>query len=155
MKPSTSQSLHPSPAPGRHGDTYPQDTGSQSGAARSFLPQAARETGFVGRYRYWEGRSGRRFLFTRIDRPAAGEYEGAVLLATLDGEVIWAGDTAELATADVLSVLPADTVWYLHLLASTRTRRREIVADLLPAPQLSLQLTGKAGEPATDLPRAA
>ncbi len=129
--------------------------GRAPSANRSFVPHAARDTGLIGRYRYWQGRSGRRFLFTRIDRPAPQEYDGAVLLAILDGEVVWAGDTAELSTADALTVLPADTVWYLHLLASTRSRRREIIGDLLPAPQLSLQFDDHGDDACQPLPHAA
>jgi len=124
-------------------------------SARSFVPHAAREAGLVGRYRYWQGRSGKRFLFTKIPRPAADEFDGAVLLATLDGEVIWAGDTSDQATTDTIAVMPDDAVWFLHLLASAKSRRREIVADLLPAPQLSLGLDSSWDETARSLAKAA
>ena len=122
---------------------------------RSFVPHAAREAGLVGRYRYWQGRSGKRFLFTKIARPAPDEFNGAVLMATLDGEVIWAGDTSDRATADAVAVMPDDAVWFLHLLASAKSRRREIVADLLPAPQLSLGFESDWDETARSLARAA
>lgn len=98
---------------------------------RSFIPQSAREAGLPARYRYWTGRSGSRYLFTRTDPGSLEDFRGAVLLAVRFGQVVWAGESATEARRQAAS---RGTGLYVHLLAASAAARREIVADLEPGP---------------------
>lgn len=96
----------------------------------SFIPQSAVEAGLPARYRYWAGRSGRSYLFTRTDAASLGDFRGAVLLAVRFGQVIWAGESTVEARSQAAA--SRGTGLYLHLLAGSAAERREIVADLQP-----------------------
>lgn len=78
------------------------------------------------RFRYWYGRSGRRYLFSEVDRTAMADLDDAVILvAGRDGErPLHVGSTV---SAD----LPAGRL-YVHLLAKSAADRAEVVADLTP-----------------------
>lgn len=95
----------------------------------SFIPQSAIEAGLPARYRYWPGRSGRSYLFTRTDAASLPDFRCAVLLAVRFGEVIWAGESLAEARRHAAS---RGAGLYVHLLASSAAERREIVADLAP-----------------------
>ena len=96
----------------------------------SFIPQSAVEAGLPARYRYWAGRSGRSYLFTRTDSASLDDFRGAVLLAVRFGQVIWAGQSAGEARRHAAA--SRGTGLYVHLLAGSAAERREIVADLEP-----------------------
>jgi hypothetical protein len=106
-------------------------------AASSFIPQSAREAGVPARYRYWTGRSGRRYLFTRTDAGSLEDFRGAVLLAVRFGDIVWAGDSAAEARRHAAS---RGTGVYVHLLAASAAARREIAADLAPEPAPQAEL---------------
>jgi len=92
---------------------------------RSSLPQIAREAGLGGRYRYWTGRSGRRYLFTRVEDGT--NFEGALALLA-EGEAIrWLG------RADTVPPLrPPGQALFVHLLAGDEAERDRIAQDLVP-----------------------
>lgn len=96
----------------------------------SFIPQSALEAGLPARYRYWAGRSGRSYLFTRTDAASLEDFRGAVLLAVRFGQVIWAGCSAPEARRHATA--SRGTGLYVHLLAGSSAERQEIVADLEP-----------------------
>lgn len=96
----------------------------------SFIAQSAVAAGLPPRYRYWAGRSGRSYLFTRTDADSLDDFRGAVLLAVRFGQVIWAGESAIEARRHAAT--SRGTGLYVHLLAASAGERREIVADLEP-----------------------
>ena len=104
---------------------------------------AARSAGLGDRYRYWGGRSGRRYLFSAVNPADLGQFRAAVVLfaeadptgvpvarwiTTVDAGGRWrdasGGDTAIATGARQV---------FVHLLARGPTERDQVLADLLPA----------------------
>lgn len=94
---------------------------------RSFVPGAAVAAGLSARYRYWCGRSGRAYLFTRIERETLADFSDALVLLAEGGRVVWVGEAAALGAAPVIE---AGAACYVHLLAPERDQRRLIARDL-------------------------
>ncbi len=104
-------------------------------------PQAASALGFGGRFRYFHGESGRRYLFTAIDPDSLQDYRNAVVIASdqksemsapifLLGEVDrYGGRRGFGSSAKALKRMRI----YVHLLASRAGDRREVLEDLRPA----------------------
>ena len=106
--------------------------------ARSLVPAE-----LFSRYRYVEGASGNRYLFTAIDRSEAADYaHGVMLLLDETGEVpLWIGsqmaderDDAVIAGSQRFApfqqvLAKADRI-FVHLLASTASDRADVVADV-------------------------
>jgi hypothetical protein len=104
-------------------------------SAPSFVPRIAEDAGIGERYRYWTGRSGRRYLFTRTERASLPEFENALAIAVDSGRIVWAGDAAAFA---VLPAPPLRCELFVHLLASSPDDRAGALADLRPAALLAL-----------------
>jgi hypothetical protein len=96
------------------------------------MSQAALAAGVPARFLYWTGRSGRRYLFTQMDR-AAAELDGAVAIAASGERIVWVGQTEELARP-LGEAPPRRESIYVHLLASTLAEQRGVIWDLRPAP---------------------
>lgn len=99
------------------------------------LPRSAAEAGITDRFRYFRGRSGRRYLFTRIEPEAVGDYERALIVLTQDrgeGErIIWVDPRAARNAVPVpAAVLAQADAVYVHLLATRAEERRRIAADI-------------------------
>lgn len=103
----------------------------------SSVPQVAVEAGLPARYRYWTGRSGRRYLFTRTEFSALPDFGESVAIAVRREAIVWAG---EPHPANLLSAVAdiAGATFYVHLLAAGEAERREAVQDLAPSPDRPL-----------------
>lgn len=123
------------------------DMRSGMGRARGAAPTAA-----VGdRFRLWQGRSGRRHVFTRIesDRDAvdlAEDLDGAVILVArhMAGDVVVAERVC--LASDLPSVAPGRELW-AHFLAQTDAERRAVTIDLSPnrvEPESEIRATSRA-----------
>jgi hypothetical protein len=103
--------------------------------------------GFGDRYRYFRGASGRRYLFTVINRDELADFRSAVvLLARREPDGLHAASVSALDEsgrpigADRWPPLvPANCRVLVHLLAEHEDDRRAVVADLSRAvtPRLS------------------
>jgi hypothetical protein len=102
------------------------------------LSRAAAAAGVPPRYRYWSGRSTRRYLFSEIDAESAPDFADGVAIASVAGRILWAGLAAELA--DAAAWLPRGALLSVHLLASSADERRRVVEDLRPADTIPLRL---------------
>ncbi|MGQ7791706.1 hypothetical protein ACUN0C_04775 [Faunimonas sp. B44] len=98
----------------------------------SSIPQIAREAGLLDRYRYWIGRSGARYLFTRTEAEDLPNWEGTVAILADGDAVTWVGPAAET---------PAETTAgcavFVHFLASSPAERTRIIQDLAPGSAVS------------------
>ena len=96
------------------------------------VSRAALAAGIPARYLYWTGRSGRRYLFTRMENNAAAELESGVAIAVSGERIVWIGQVAELALL-AIDAPPRRAAVYVHLLAATLAERRGVMWDLRPA----------------------
>jgi hypothetical protein len=101
----------------------------------SYVSRAALAAGVPARYRYWCGRSGRRYLFTCTDFSDLAHFETGVAIAVMAGRIIWTGEIPAPATAP-----PRDAAIYVHLLACTLEERRAVMEDLRPIAGSHLRL---------------
>ena len=111
-------------------------------------PEIPQQAGLGGRFHYFRGRSGRRYLFTMVSDETLTDFRSVVAMLA---EPAPAGRLAAraVATVDALGRIgPAlDPAWppvrgrqalYLvHLLAASEAERRAVVADLVT---LTMQL---------------
>lgn len=101
-------------------------------------PVSARAAGLGDRFRYFRGRSGRRYLFSAMDADALDDLAGAVLLVASDpvhGEPrpTWIGEIDEngLRHGRATGGAPAPrTRSWVHLLAGSAEARRAVLSDL-------------------------
>lgn len=98
---------------------------SPSGARASARPRALTGAAIEQRFRYWYGHSGRRYLFSEVERGEIADLEGVVLLVPGNG------DTLGHVGLDPVAC-PASGPVFVHLLAETEAERSAIVADLAP-----------------------
>lgn len=100
--------------------TRAEISGSQRAASRpSIVPGAER-------FRLWTGRSGRRWVFSRLTAADRDDLDGAVILiAGADGIAHRVGTAADL---DLTHVALA-SVW-VHWMAESEAERRHLVEDL-------------------------
>jgi hypothetical protein len=103
------------------------------------LPQKA---GLGGRFHYFRGRSGRRYLFSVVPVEALGDFRDVVaILAAPAGDQRLAASA--IVTLDACGrasagdgpwppTLPHGTVCLVHLLATGERERAALVADLAP-----------------------
>jgi hypothetical protein len=102
-------------------------------------PEIAEKAGLGGRFHYWRGRSGRRYLFTSVPRDSLGDFRSVVVLfaePAAGGRMI----ARSIAMLDALgrmagsertaAELPAGAVALIHLLAGSEAERQRVVADL-------------------------
>jgi hypothetical protein len=78
------------------------------------------------RFRYWYGRSGRRYLFSAVAPGDVADLDGVVVLVAGG-----AADRPEHVGLNLPVGVPAGAV-YVHLLAETDAARADIIADLAP-----------------------
>lgn len=78
------------------------------------------------RFRYWYGRSGRRYLFSAVAASDVADLDGGVVLVAGG-----AADRPEHVGLDLPAGVPTGAV-YVHLLAETDAARADIIADLAP-----------------------
>ena len=107
----------------------------------SGAPKLAAQCRLGGRFRYWQGGSGRRYLFTAMDTSEIGDILGAVVvLAVRDGadgfrgvDVVAPGDPGEAEAADIVARLAADSrlFGFVHFLAERADQRRSIIYDFI------------------------
>ena len=104
----------------------------------SCASQAALAAGLPTCYRYWFGRSGKRYLFTRTELRGIADFTEAVAIVESAGQIIWTGEVAALAVARSPGA-PAGAL-YLHFLAASPEERRVVIEDLRPADGPHLRL---------------
>jgi len=100
---------------------------------KSSVPNIVLKAGLPARFRYWSGRSGERYLFTRTDLAELDHFDEAVVIAVRYGRIIGAGDppAGNSAMAELRTLLQRDgTEVYIHLLARTADQRDRIIDDL-------------------------
>ena len=95
----------------------------------SFVPRAVMAAGLSQRYRYWRGRSGKSYLFTRIDRSTVEDFPGAIVLLANGDEIAAVGQFSADADNAILAREPGVDC-YVHLLAETSGGRAEVLEDL-------------------------
>ena len=95
------------------------------------LSKAARDAGVPPRFVYWQGRSRRRYLFTRTTFSGLGDFADGVILLVEGGQVVWAGEAGDLASLPA-GLAVCESAVYVHLLAADPADRRLIVGDFLP-----------------------
>jgi hypothetical protein len=105
--------------------------------ASPYFSSAADEAGLPGRYLYWYGRSGKRYLFTSTDCAGIGDFVEGVAIAVRGGSVVWAGQGSMLADMPRTAWLRGADL-YVHLLAASSEERRATVEDLRPPEHLRL-----------------
>jgi hypothetical protein len=107
-------------------------------------PESARNAGLGYRYRYWRGASGRRYLFTAIPSESLADFRSVIVIhaepvagGQLHARAIYAiGDKGETDGVPPKKA-PGDKV-FVHFLAVAEDDRRQAVADLAAAPEVSL-----------------
>ena len=94
----------------------------------SSVPHVAIAAGLPGRYRYWTGRSGSRYLFTQVAAKSLDDFDDGVFLLVRFGTIQMVGGR------DALSAALADShqgaVVYVHLLATSAASHSHIIDDL-------------------------
>lgn len=111
-------------------------------------PEVPRRAGLGDRFHYFRGVSGRRHLFSIVKRDEIADFHSAIVVVArrhADGRLsaysaIVLDPFGRAAAGDRhrLKTLPADAVVLVHLLAASDVVRRELVADLFPAPEAAL-----------------
>ena len=94
------------------------------------VPHVAIAAGMPGRYRYWTGRSGARYLFTQVATRAIDDFDDGVFLLAC-GDAIQTVGSRQAVTA-ALTDGGRDATLYVHLLATSRASHSHIVDDLMP-----------------------
>ena len=101
----------------------------------SHVPKAIAGSTIAGRFRYWHGRSGRRFLVSVIDPAELALFDRGVVILVGGGQrILSALDLSEVTTADLNAALAKARAVYVLLLARSRDARRALIRDVLPAP---------------------
>ena len=96
-------------------------------------PKTVVAAGLSARYFYFDGRSGRRYLFTATDHAGLSDFGDGVAICVVGGQVVWAGDCATLAAMPRAAGLNRPA-YYVHLLASSEAAREAVADDLAPEP---------------------
>lgn len=128
----------------------------KSGAAAA--PRAAEALGLDDRYRYFFGRSGRRYLFSAVPVEALEDYRGAVvvLLPRRSGGAVWIGEVdryGQRRGAPIASRDLSRRIAYVHLLAGRPDERRAVADDLSRASSI-FAVDAAGAEAGTDLSAA-
>ena len=106
-------------------------------------PKFADQCGLGERFRYWQGASGRRYLFTAMPRAEIGDIANAVVVLAERNrrggfrgvDVCAPGDPGEPSVTDILADLSSDSrmIAFVHLLAANASERLAIVRDFVGA----------------------
>jgi len=112
---------------------------------RAELPRAAEVPGIADRYRYLQGGSGERYLFTRIEPARLKEFTSAVVVLVRKptakrsgGDVVWSGEIdmyGDLKGSRLRASYLKSADAYVHLLAETAAQRTKVLKDLFAARQ--------------------
>jgi hypothetical protein len=101
--------------------------------------------GLGDRFHYFRGVSGHRFLFSTVRRGDLADFTSAVVIIarrTPDGRLAahWVAslDSAGRPSPGRWPNRTMDEVVLVHLLAESEHERRELIADLAPAPAFAL-----------------
>lgn len=103
-------------------------------------PLAAEALGLGDRYRYFHGRSGRRYLFSAVSVDALEDYRNAVLVLEPrtapqgDAATAWIGEIDRYGARRGKPLSPSRLKRmraYVHLLASVARDRRDVLDDLI------------------------
>ena len=93
------------------------------------VPHVAIAAGMPGRYRYWTGRSGTRYLFTQVAAKSLDDFDDGVFLLVRFGTVEAIGDHSAISVA--LADGCHGAVLYVHLLATSQASHSHIIDDLM------------------------
>ena len=96
----------------------------------SSVPHVAIAAGMPGRYRYWTGGSGERYLFTQVAAKSLDDFDGGVFLLVRFGAIQTVGDRSTVAAA--LAGGCHGAVLSVHLLATSEASHAHIIDDLMP-----------------------
>lgn len=105
-------------------------------------PELPQKAGLGGRFHYFRGRSGRRYLFSVVPDEALGDFRHVVAILAVPAASQRLAATA-IVTLDACGrpsagdgpwppALPHGAVCLVHLLATTERDRESLVADLAP-----------------------
>ncbi|MBD8891692.1 hypothetical protein IG616_09035 [Labrenzia suaedae] len=88
------------------------------------FPKVAEELGFLDRYRYFDGKSGKRYIFTRMTAPDLADCAGVVVIIP---------PSAKQADTQLPVIGEVDRDGKFHGLGAAKTRRRagEVFVHLL------------------------
>ena len=93
------------------------------------VPHVAIAAGMPGRYRYWTGQSGVRYLFTQVTAKSLDDFDDGVFLLVRFGTVETIGDRSAMSAA--LADGCHGAVLYVHLLATSKASHAHIIDDLM------------------------
>ena len=96
----------------------------------SSVPHVAIAAGMPGRYRYWAGLSGARYLFTQVAAKSLDDFDDGVFLLVRFGTIQTVGDRSAISAA--LADGCHGAVLYVHLLATSKALHSHIIDDLMP-----------------------
>jgi hypothetical protein len=102
-------------------------------------PKLEHSGGIIGRFRYWQGASGQRYMFTEIDPDEVADYPDTVLLlvearSRKPAKLAFLGEVGA-SCSDLAAMLAAGgrnarLRAFIHFLADNSDRRRQVIADL-------------------------
>ena len=111
-------------------------SGSSVVTRLSFVPTSAIAAGIASRYRYWSGRSGRRYLFTLVDADWLKDCHDAIALECDGDRISWIGEAEGFASRPVVNAAvnaigeTGRGLIFVHLLASDSVERQKVIDDL-------------------------
>jgi hypothetical protein len=97
--------------------------------SQSNRPSIVRGQWFEGRFVYWRGLSGQRYLFSEVSAEELQDLENAIILIPADDQSRAPGYVGE-ALPDAMRARAKSA--YVHLLAASESERRRVVEDLSP-----------------------
>jgi hypothetical protein len=111
-------------------------------------PEVPRRAGLGDRFHYFRGVSGRRYLFSAVPAGELGDFHSAVVILArrMPNGRLAAHSVAMLDAcgrpvgSDRFGLRPisSGTVVLVHLLSSSDSGRRDLIADLAPSPVAAL-----------------
>jgi hypothetical protein len=101
-------------------------------------PRTTRRLEQADRFRYWRGRSGRRYLFSAMPADALGDLASVVVLMAAEtaqgpSRIVWIGEIDAAGLRQGRTVGGAGihrTRIFVHFLAETDADRQALIADL-------------------------
>ncbi|MTI18424.1 hypothetical protein E1162_14360 [Rhodobacteraceae bacterium RKSG542] len=96
----------------------------------------AQALGLEDRFAYWHGRSGQRYLFTRVPADELEHYSDSLVLVVKkadQSELVWSGQLdqdGQMLSAGLPKPMPEDCVVLLHFLATGDEDRKAAFDDL-------------------------
>lgn len=102
-------------------------------------PDLELSDGLAGRFRYWHGASGQRYVFTEIDPGEIADYPDTVVMlveapSRMPAKLAFLGEVGacrnDLAAALAARSRNSRLRAFIHFLADNSDRRRQVIADL-------------------------